>query len=215
MNLLNRRLLLALLVVALAGTAARLVLLWTVPVTGLAVVQTVTLVLYLGWLLAETPTTVRSSRRAETATDRGTVNVYATFRLATLLTALFVPGDWDSYQPWMPAAVAVFALAVGFRLWAITALGRFYSHRVRITGDHQVIEHGPYRLVRHPAYTGMAVAHAAFVLLFLNPFSAGVLVALLLPTLVVRIMIEEKVLLRLPEYAGFAAQRKRLIPWVW
>ncbi len=215
MNLLNRRLPLALLVVALIGTAVRLVLLWTAPVSGLTITETITLVIYLCWLLAESPTTFRSSLRSETATDRGTVNVYATFRLATLLTALFVPGDWDSFQPWMPAAVVVFALAVAFRLWAITALGRFYSHRVRITDGHQLIQHGPYRLVRHPAYTGMAVAHVAFVLLFLNPFSAGALVALLLPTLMVRIMIEERVLLRLPGYAGFAAQRKRLIPGVW
>jgi len=215
MNLLARRLPLALLAMALLSITVTLVVRWTTDGGPLLIIHTAVLGIYLCWLLAEAATTVRSSRTTEAATDRGTVNVYATFRLVTLVTAVFVANDWTGFRPWMPVAAVVFTGSVVFRLWAIRTLGHFYSHRVRLVGEHRLITTGPYRLVRHPAYTGMAISHIAFVLLFLNPFSAGALVALLLPTLVVRIMIEEKVLLEIPEYAEFAARRKRLIPFVW
>ena len=108
----------------------------------------------------------------------------------------------------------VFAAAVGFRLWGIRTLGRFYSHRVRVLDNHQVMHSGPYRWVRHPAYLGMALAHVVFVLFFLNTYSAAALMVLL-PTLVVRILVEERALLTLPGYSDYAATHRRVIPWVW
>ena len=49
----------------------------------------------------------------------------------------------------------LFAAGVAFRLWAVFTLGRFYSHSVRLRRDHRIVESGPYRFVRHPAYAGM------------------------------------------------------------
>ncbi|MFB7493226.1 methyltransferase family protein [Streptomyces sp. NPDC056161] len=170
--------------------------------------------LYLVWLLLETWTTVRSSRSTETATDRGTVYVYATARAATVAAACLPPADDQTYHPWMPVLPVVFAAAVGFRLWAVHTLGRFYSHRVRVLGDHQVVRSGPYRWVRHPAYLGMALAHVAFVLFFLNTSSAAALMVLL-PTVVVRILVEERTLRTLPGYSDYAATHRRVIPWIW
>ncbi|MFE9613519.1 methyltransferase family protein [Streptomyces sp. NPDC006012] len=170
--------------------------------------------LYLVWLLLETWTTVRSSRSTETATDRGTIYVYATARAATVAAACLPPADDQTYHPWMPVLPVAFAAAVGFRLWGIHTLGRFYSHRVRVLGDHQVVQSGPYRWVRHPAYLGMALAHVAFVLFFLNTYSVAALMVLL-PTLVVRILVEERTLLTLPGYFDYAATHRRVIPWIW
>ncbi|MFF4749444.1 methyltransferase family protein [Streptomyces sp. NPDC002514] len=170
--------------------------------------------LYLVWLLLETWTTVRSSRSTETATDRGTVYVYATARAATVAAACLPSADDQTYHPWMPVLPVVFTAAVGFRLWGVHTLGRFYSHRVRVLGDHQVVRSGPYRWVRHPAYLGMALAHVVFVLFFLNTYSAAALMVLL-PTLVVRILVEERTLRTLPGYSDYAATHRRVIPWIW
>lgn len=170
---------------------------------------------YLLWLLLESWTTVRSSRATEASTDRGTVYAYGAARAATVVTACLVPTDWSGYRPWMPVLPVAFVCAVALRLAAVRALGRFYSHRVRALGDHRIVDTGPYRLVRHPAYVGMAAAHIAFVGYFLNPASAAALVVLLLPAIVVRVLVEERMLFALPGYSDFAASRRRLIPWVW
>ncbi|MFI0508353.1 protein-S-isoprenylcysteine O-methyltransferase Ste14 [Streptomyces canus] len=166
------------------------------------------------WLTLETWTTVRSSQSTESATDRGTLYVYGTARTATLVAACLGAGDDQTYRPWLLALPVVFVAAVGLRLWAIRTLGRFYSHRVRVLGDHQIVRSGPYRVVRHPAYLGMAVAHIAYVLFFLNTYSAAALMVLL-TALAVRILIEERTLLTLPGYSDYAATHRRVIPWVW
>ncbi|MDA4132040.1 MAG: protein-S-isoprenylcysteine O-methyltransferase, partial [Thaumarchaeota archaeon] len=56
---------------------------------------------------------------------------------------------------------ASFYLGVGMmvsgilvRLWAVSTLRGFFSYTVQIKEGHHVIQSGPYRFVRHPAYTG-------------------------------------------------------------
>lgn len=170
--------------------------------------------LHLVWLLLETWTTVRSSRSTDAATDRGTLYAYGTARAATLVAACLPAADDQSYRTWLLALPLVFVAAVGLRLWAIRTLGRFYSHRVRVIDGHEIVRSGPYRVVRHPAYLGMALAHVVFVLFFLNTYSAAALLVLL-AVMVVRILVEERTLLTLPGYSDYAATHRRVIPWVW
>jgi protein-S-isoprenylcysteine O-methyltransferase Ste14 len=42
--------------------------------------------------------------------------------------------------------------------WARVALGRNWSNVVTIKVDHELIQSGPYRWVRHPIYTGLVLA---------------------------------------------------------
>jgi protein-S-isoprenylcysteine O-methyltransferase Ste14 len=44
---------------------------------------------------------------------------------------------------------------ISFSWWARIYLGRFWSNAITRKEDHQVIDSGPYRLVRHPIYTGL------------------------------------------------------------
>jgi protein-S-isoprenylcysteine O-methyltransferase Ste14 len=51
-----------------------------------------------------------------------------------------------------------FALALGgmtIALWARFALGQFWSDRVIVQADHQLIRTGPYAHMRHPVYSGV------------------------------------------------------------
>jgi protein-S-isoprenylcysteine O-methyltransferase Ste14 len=48
-----------------------------------------------------------------------------------------------------------------FTWWARVSLGSLWSGSVSRKEDHTVIQGGPYRLVRHPIYTGLIVAAVA------------------------------------------------------
>ncbi len=170
---------------------------------------------YLAWLLLESRVALTENKKGETRADRGTCEAYALGRALTVIAALAGPTVWTELNPWMFVGFAVFVAGVAFRLTAIRTLGKFYSHRVRVMGDHQVVSTGPYRLVRHPAYTGMLTAHLGVVIFFLNPYTAAALLVLLLPAMVLRIRVEELALLQLPGYHDYAQDRARLLPLLW
>jgi protein-S-isoprenylcysteine O-methyltransferase Ste14 len=50
------------------------------------------------------------------------------------------------------------ALGLGFAVWARVHLGRNWSNTVTLKRDHDLVRGGPYRLARHPIYTGALVA---------------------------------------------------------
>lgn len=171
--------------------------------------------LYLIWLLVEAATARKELDLQRTSIDRGTMEFYAAGRALTVLAGLAVPVRWQDPGPWYWLGVGLFLAGVVFRITAIRTLGRFYSHRVRLQDSHQIVSSGPYRFLRHPAYTGMIVAHAGFVVCFLNPLSLAMLFLVLIPAVILRIRVEEKALFSLDGYALYAQSRRRLIPLVW
>ncbi|MDX2646949.1 isoprenylcysteine carboxylmethyltransferase family protein [Streptomyces sp. PA03-1a] len=177
--------------------------------------QAVVIGLYLLWTLLELRVTFRAAPRAGGGDDRGTMQWYGAARGAVVAAALFVAPWWQGWGPGQWFATAVFVCGAALRLAAIRRLGRFYSHKVRTLGDHEVVTDGPYRVVRHPAYSGMVLAHAGFVGVLANPLSVAAFLALLLPAVVLRIRAEERALADLRGYAAYARHRKRLIPAVW
>src|SRR5438445_543754 len=50
--------------------------------------------------------------------------------------------------------VVLFIAGLALRWWSIIKLGRFFTVDVTIARDHELIEAGPYRWLRHPSYTG-------------------------------------------------------------
>lgn len=63
---------------------------------------------------------------------------------------------------WVGLALSV--LGVAFSLWAIVTLGRHYDLVLEVHEDHELIRSGPYALVRHPVYTGLALHFAGLCL---------------------------------------------------
>ena len=60
---------------------------------------------------------------------------------------------WSPLLFWIGAAVTVAGLL--FTVWARVYLGRNWSATVTLKQDHELVQGGPYALVRHPIYTGL------------------------------------------------------------
>jgi protein-S-isoprenylcysteine O-methyltransferase Ste14 len=67
----------------------------------------------------------------------------------------FLPIDWRT-QYIVAALIVLLVLAsLIFVTAAVRTLGKQWSLQARVLEHHELIRHGPYRIVRHPIYTGM------------------------------------------------------------
>ena len=122
-----------------------------------------------------------------------------------------------------PGAVAftvglvILVAGLVLRGWAIMVLGDYFTGRVMVSADQPVITAGPYRLLRHPSYTGLLLACAGVGLASANWVSLAVIVVLPLAAVLWRIHAEENALLGTlgDRYRVYAAQHKRLVPLIW
>ena len=68
----------------------------------------------------------------------------------------FVP---EGTLVWAPGIVLTY-IGAGLAIWARYSLGQYWSGRVTLKEDHQLIRFGPYAYVRHPIYSGLLLAMA-------------------------------------------------------
>jgi protein-S-isoprenylcysteine O-methyltransferase Ste14 len=95
-------------------------------------------------------------------------------------------------------------------------LGRQWSAQVQLRQDHKVIKTGPYRLLRHPIYTGIFLTVIG--LFLMNGRWLGLLgVLVLVVAYYFKIAAEERLLLTHfgEEYRDYMKKTYRLIPWVY
>jgi protein-S-isoprenylcysteine O-methyltransferase Ste14 len=112
------------------------------------------------------------------------------------------------------AGITLIAVGTSLRAWSISTLGRFFQYRIEVQPGHHVVSGGPYRYVRHPSYTGVALVVLGIALAAGDVLSLVVTFVLSSVGLAVRIRAEERQLTDAlgDEYRRFAAGRKRLIP---
>jgi protein-S-isoprenylcysteine O-methyltransferase Ste14 len=153
--------------------------------------------------------------------DYGTVVVLTALMLGQNVVAGLDVGrvHWSDGVP--PAVQGAGLLAVAAALvvvvWAM-AVNRFFSPVIRIQTDrgHHLITSGPYRYVRHPAYTAFPFLIVGTGLA-LGSWVATLIGLLLVPPVVRRAALEDRVLCeKLEGYAAYARQvRYRMFPGVW
>jgi protein-S-isoprenylcysteine O-methyltransferase Ste14 len=180
-------------------------------------------VLFALFAAGEWVTRIRSSlNRSGTRTERWSLVVVVASIGIGLGGALLVqrwPGTAITTGRWPVFVLGLVLMAAGIavRGWAILTLGRFFTVDVRVHADQAVVDHGPYRWVRHPAYAGLILFFLGVGLALTD--WAALLVLAIAPTagLAVRIRSEERALIAgLGEpYRRYAAHRPRLFPGVW
>ncbi len=161
---------------------------------------------------------LRRRGKAKVSRDRGSAALII-LSLFTSITVAFSLGstgigplpDWVFYP-----RVFLVILGVVIRQWTIVVLGQFFSLTVRVAEDHKVVDKGPYRLVRHPSYTGIMIT---FTGLGLAVQSWPALLVLLLVFGVAYgycMRVEEATLASElgEEYVAYARRTKRLIPYL-
>lgn len=167
-------------------------------------------------LLAE-----RFQRREDTKPfDKAFAALMGLTLLATLLVAGLDGGrfGWSALPTWtVVLGAALHALGDVPVAWALST-NRHLEATVRIQKDrgHQVVTWGPYRLVRHPMYTGMLLMFAGWPLVLGSAWAYAPLCALA-AVLVWRTSREDRTLqAELEGYADYASRtRYRLLPRVW
>ena len=125
-----------------------------------------TYALWLTWLASWVIAMVWSSRTEK----RDGIAAELFFRVlfyASVILLFALPSREPRYAPtqlWRLGAVmnwiffALTAAGLWFTWWARIHLGRLWSDQVVKKAGHYIVETGPYRLVRHPIYSGLILA---------------------------------------------------------
>jgi protein-S-isoprenylcysteine O-methyltransferase Ste14 len=114
------------------------------------------------------------------------------------------------------AAVGLLLMIVGMvlRIAAGRALGKWWSLRAEIQDGHALVQTGPYRFIRHPAYLGMLIVCLGLPIAFQSVWAAVVMAVAVWPAVGYRVQVEDALLERHfgDEYREYAQRTPRLIP---
>lgn len=176
--------------------------------------------LLVAWFVLE----VRQSRRRRsdgTSADRGSLWVLRATTLTGFLAAGVVvtlaPGTGVPSPAAAWASVLLIAAGAALRLWSFRTLGRYFTFTVRVSEEQPVVEDGPYRHVRHPAYLGMLLALTGVALMLGNWLALLVFEVFTVSGVAYRIGVEEHAMEATAgeRWTAYAARTRRLVPYVW
>lgn len=166
--------------------------------------------------------TRRSRSKTGTKQDRSTLGILWLVIAVSVMAGVFVAQNFRATalpygRMFASAGLVLFVAGLMLRWWAIITLGRFFTVDVTIEKDHELVERGPFRVVRHPSYTGVLLA---FVGLGLSLGNWAALLVILMPigaAFIHRMNVEEDALSRAlgPRYTEYMKRTKRLMPFVY
>lgn len=175
-------------------------------------------IIYIIWVLTKSHYTKTQENRVKVQNDNYSVTLIRLGALGSIGFSIIVSALGIDLLPFWFFYVGLGLLLVGFliREWAIIVLGQFFSYKVRISKDHQLIEAGPYQFIRHPAYTGAIFSIIGFSLAVQSLIGLIVTIILAIITYGYRIKIEENLLEKEfgNEFQKYRRKTKLLFPWV-
>lgn len=133
------------------------------------------------------------------------------------------------FSPWLrfadtrftPARALAGGACLGWGLWlfqrAHVHLGRNWSPLLQLRAEHELIESGAYRRIRHPMYASLFVYGLGQALLLSNWVAGPSFLIASAALFAARVRAEERLMLERfgQRYRDYAARTKRLIPFVW
>jgi protein-S-isoprenylcysteine O-methyltransferase Ste14 len=174
-------------------------------------------------------TVIFLARMAELATKRqtvpGPVKENLTFRLFMLAGVLMFAGSLAEFflrgQSWgWPELIAGWICGVGsfvLRRRAIAALGKFWSLHVEIRENHEFVQSGPFRWMRHPTYFSMILELLSVGLLLNAHYALLIMPIFFIPALALRLRLEEAALVEKfgDAYRAYQKSTPVIIPYQW
>jgi len=155
----------------------------------------------------------------------GKVQENLTLRLFVLIGTIMTFGSLLEYVirgggfSGVTLACGIACAIASFKLrWdAIAALGKFWSLHVEIRENHEFVDSGPFRFVRHPTYFSMILELLAFGLIFSAWWMLLVIPILFVPALIMRLRLEESALVEKfgDTYRDYQCKVPMLIPCKW
>ncbi|MGZ4381959.1 MAG: methyltransferase family protein [Gaiellaceae bacterium] len=146
--------------------------------------------------------------------DRGEAWVAGQFvLLGAVVVGSFFGGSW----PWPVRLFGGVLLFLGalFALAAARGLGPALTPLPRPSGKGELVVSGPYAVVRHPIYSGVATAAVGFSVLVSSWWSLGASLLLVVFFHFKAVREEKWLVAHYPGYPEYMARvRRRLIPWL-
>jgi len=123
---------------------------------------------------------------------------------------------WPMSLAVLVSADLITIIGLMIAIWARVALGVYWSGNVVVKEEHVIVERGPYRVVRHPIYSGVLLMLVGTALWWRR--SVGLVTcAVALAGFIIKARLEERLLSEhFPiEYGRYKARVKRaLVPWI-
>ena len=142
-----------------------------------------------------------------------------------MIAAFYLPAlEYLLFTATLPRTVSLQAAGLLFIflgsmlfIWARRALGRFYSGHLSVLEGQPLVQSGPYRFIRHPAYAGDLLIMLGLAVGYSSLAGFAAILFVLLPSVVYRIRVEDKLL---SEHFGatfieYANRVARLMPGRW
>jgi protein-S-isoprenylcysteine O-methyltransferase Ste14 len=179
----------------------------------------------LAWVHARNPRVLERRRTAikenTKSWDKWWLAAYRTMYVGSLVVGSIENGRFagGTLPMWLWATgAATFTVGTCVFYWGM-AHNQFFEKSVRIQEDHghQVVDSGPYGIVRHPGYVGCILSFAVATPLLFASWWSALPAAMTTLLYLVRTAAEDATLRReLPGYADFAQRvRYRLVPGLW
>ena len=185
---------------------------------GLGVIRVCWIIFVIVWLLGVAWTKRTIYRESSAERTRYWLALVIGYFLVIKSSGFPPPFDWlvvphTTSSAWSGVFLCVSGLM--FAIWARLILGRNWSGVVTLKEGHELIERGPYRVVRHPIYTGI-LAMLAGTAIALGYFGSFIGLLLVFVSFWVKLKREEDLMLEhFPDkYAAYQHRVKRIIPFL-
>jgi protein-S-isoprenylcysteine O-methyltransferase Ste14 len=166
--------------------------------------------------------TARAARKEALISDHGSMGILIGLQWIGIALNFSLAGLFpDAAIIWhrtviFSVGVILILLGVTLRWYAIRTLGRYFTRDVAVSVDQKVEQNGPYRFIRHPAYSGTFLTMVGVGLAMTNWASLVTLLVCVLSGHMYRVHVEEKALIQTvgQPYMTYMHHTKRFIPWM-
>lgn len=138
---------------------------------------------------------------------------------------VFNPGGFGTFlgtrvtgRTGLPGQIGLALDLVGvlFAIWARLTIGRNWSNIMALKEKHELVQSGPYGVVRHPIYAGMSLAVLGTALTT-GSLASNLGFICMLIGLLIRIQSEDRLMAtQFPEaHSAYRERTKKLVPFIW